>query len=580
MGMESNTLLLVGAAARKKILKGINAVAIPVCLSMGPEGKNALLPRSYNRGPRITNDGYTISENIRPRDEHERLAAENFKEASKKTNELVGDGTSTTACVGAFLINKVFNELAHEETPSASLVGQKSSHKGVRAIRKEMKDAKELVIAEIKKMATPIKTLEDLEKIAIVSIGKEDESVAKQVAKAVWDVARDEAGNFIDNHIDIVEGYKGEIEVEIVKGMRFPAKVAHRAFVNKIERFEMVAEDTAVFITNYNLDNPFQVVDILNKLKVPKIAFFAPEFSAMVIKSLIETTKNGLFCYPVKCPALRTEQLIDLAVYTGARVIDKETGGSLTNVTTADLGFAEKIVVKDTENREDAVLLGGKGEKKAGVTLNDYIDPTAVNSIADRIETLRGQLKLSQNDLTKIQLEKRIANLSSAVGVIRVGASTSKEGLFLKLKVEDGVYSCKAALQEGYVRGGGLCLKEIAETLPQNILTEALKEPYAQIQRNAGGNLEIGDDIIDSAKVVRLVIEHGVSIAATTITCDISIPEEADRSPADGYSDIAKAIKQYAYYWAKKEGLIRASEDSAEEDRNLAFERVLMGDKD
>lgn len=556
-----------GIQARKKILSGVNKVFDVVKLTLGPEGKNALLTRTYNRGPRFTNDGVTISDNVRLKDEYEALAADAFKEGSKRTNELAGDGTTTTCVIAGTLINKLYSEIASSDVPSAQVTGAKSIKKGVRALRQEIKDIKDIVIKEIKDRAKPIKTLSDLEKIAVISIGKEDESIAKIVAKMVWETGRDANGNFINNHIDVTEGYKQDIETEIIRGMRFPSKVAHRAFVNKPERFEMVAEDTAVFITNYKLDNPFEVVEILNKLKVPKIAFFAPEFSPNVIKSLIETTKNGLFCYPVKCPALRTEQLEDLAAYTGANVIDKDTGRKLVSATVEDLGFAGRIIVKDTENREDAVLIGGRGEKDNG------------KRISQRCDNLKGQMKEARTELVKLSLERRIANLSSAVGVIRVGATSSAEGLYLKLKIEDGVFACKAALEEGYVEGGGLCLKKIADKLDKNILTDTLRAPYEQIQKNAGGVLEIGKDVIDPAKVVRLEIEHGVSIASMFVTADIIIPEMREKSPAEGYETIAKSINTYAMYWARHNGLIKSNEDFAEEERNKAFEDVLNGDR-
>lgn len=570
--MDKSTETLIEIAARKKILSGVRKVYNAVKLTLGPEGKNALLPRTFNRGPRNTNDGVTISENINLKDEHEKLAADFFKEGAKKTNELAGDGTTTTTVIGGFLVDQILSQRVLEDIPLASLDGSKIEQKGVRALRQEMKEAKDLIIEEIKKASKPIKTLADLEKVAIVSIGKQDEETAKTVAKLVWEIGRDGAGNFIDNHIDVVEGYKREIEVETIKGMRFPAKVGARAFVTNPERFEMVAEDTKVLITNYKMDNPFQLVEILNKLKASKIAFFAPDFSPSVLKSMIANTqKAGIFCYPIKCPALRTEQLEDLAVYTGATVIDKDTGKKLESVEIIDLGFAGKIVVKDTENREDAVLLAGNGEK---------IKRGDGNLISERCETLKKQIKESRNELTTVSLQKRIANLSSAVGVIRVGATTSAEGLFLKLKIEDGVYACKAALEEGYVEGGGLCLKKIAEKLPKgNILYEAIRAPYNQIQKNAGGNLEIGKEIIDPAKVVRLEVEHGVSVASMIITTDILIPEVREKSPAEGYEEIAKAIRQYSIYWAQKEGIIKSSQDEMEKDRDQKFEEILSGDR-
>jgi chaperonin GroEL len=562
-----------GAKARKKILEGVNKVYDVVKLTLGPEGRNAILPRTFNRGPRNTNDGVTISDNIRLKNEYAAIAADAYKEGSRKTNELVGDGTTTTATIAGHLINYIFTDvLVTKDIPSAQISGAKPTRKGVRALRKEMLDAKDLVIAQIKEKAKPIKTLTDLEKIAVVSIGKEDEEIAKVVAKMVWETARDGAGNFINNHIDVTEGYKREIETEVIRGMRFPSKVAHRAFVNKPERFEMVAEDVRVFITNYKLDNPYEVVAMLDKIRLPKIAIFAPDFSPIVIKSLVETTKNGgIFCYPVKCPALRTEQLEDLAIYTGSTLIDKDTGRKLENTTVNDLGFAERIIVKDTENREDAVLIGGRGEK---------IKRADGTSITERCDNLKSQLKEARNELTRISLEKRIANLSSAVGIIRVGASTNNEGLFLKLKIEDGVFACKAALEEGYVEGGGLCLKKIAEKLPEgNILAKSLQAPHDQIQTNAGGSLEIGKDIIDPAKVVRLEVEHGVSVAAMMITTDILIPEQREKSPYEGYEAIAQSINTYATFWAKDKGLLKASEDAAEADREKAFEEVMATDR-
>ncbi len=555
---------LTGASARKKILIGINAIYDTIKLTLGPEGKNAILPRSWNRGPRNTNDGITIAENIQPKDELEAIAADFFREGSKKTNQTVGDGTTTTSVLGAHLINKVFAELPDENLPVAG-----NQQKGVRALRKQIKEAKDLVIEEINKRSKKVNSLKELEQIALISIGKEDEETAKKIAKLIWELSRDEQG-YIDSRIDVVEGSKGEVETEIIKGMKFPAKVGHRAFVTKPERFEMAIEDAQILITNHKITNPFELVQIQNSLKSIKVALFAPDFSPAVITSMANSFKNGVLYYPVKCPALRTEELIDLAIYTGATVIDKDTGKKLINTKPEDLGFAEKIIVKDTEAREDATLLGGKGEK---LRIGEF---TAIGS---RIETLKGQLKEATNDIAKLKLENRIANLYSSVGIIRVGASTDAELLYLKLKIEDGAFACKAALQEGYVKGGGLCLKEIAEELPENILTETLKEPYNQIQKNAGG-IEIGEDIIDPAKVVRLEVEYGISIASQLITTDILIAEEREKNPTEGYEEIAKAISKYTYFWSRREGMLKGSEDEQSMDMEREFERAMANDHD
>jgi len=570
--MDKSTSPLVGAEARRKILSGVRKVLEVIAPTLGPAGMSVLLPRTWNRGPRNADDGYMASQNVILEDEHERLAADTFKESIKLTNQIAGDGTTGTGVLAGHIINKIFSFLPTHGVPIVAPPGQKMpSRKSVRQIRKELLEAKDQVIVAIKEQAKPIKTLADLERVALVSIGKEDETVAKTVAKTVWEVARDVNGNYVNNHIDVVEGYKGELEVEIVRGMRFPAKVAHRAFITNPERFEMIAEDTAVFITNHKLDNPILVQKLLENCKVAKIAFFASDFSPIVIKYLIDVTKGGLFCYPIKCAALRTEQMIDLAVYTGSNVCDKDTGAKIETTSYSDLGFASKIVVRDTENKDEAVLLGGKGEK---------IKRGEKNLITERQEVLKKQLLEAKNDLSKIVLERRIANLSSAVGVIRVGASSTSESLYLKLKIEDGVFSCKGALEEGYVQGGGLCLKKIAEKLPENILTESLKAPYEQIQKNAGGFLEIEKDVIDPTKVVRLIVEHGVSVAATLLTTHAVVPEIREKSPAEGYEAIARAIMVYTKLQARVQGLLKENEDFMEENRNNEWEKSILQDKD
>ncbi len=570
MAVDNPTDVLIGSKARKAILRGVRAVADAIKPTLGPAGQSAILPRSFNRGPRHADDGYFVAENVIPKDPHERQAAESFKEGIKKTNDRGGDGTTSTGVVAAALLEEAMRQIPDESVIAAIGIGNKGK-KTVRELRQEMNQAKDLVLAEIKASAKPIKTLADLEKIALVSIGEEDAEAAKIVAKLVWDIGRDGAGAYIDNHIDVVEGFKDEIEVEQVKGMRFPAKVAHKGFVTRPERLEMEIVDTDVFITNHKLDNPYDVVALLNRLKVTKLAIFAPDFSAAVLTSLGASFKNGVHAYPIKCPSLRTEVMEDLATYTGATLADKDTGKKLESVTRDEFGFASKIVVKDIEAREDAILLGGKGEKyKIGQN----------NAITERCEMLKKQIKESRNDLTTISLQKRIASLSSAVGIIRVGAATGKAAGYIKLKIDDGVYSCKAALEEGYVEGGGICLKKIAEKLSKSILTEALKAPFEQIQKNAGGDLKIGKEIIDSAKVVRLEVVHAVDIAATMITTGMSIVEIPEKTAGDGSVDVAQAIKQFAFYFAKHHSLIKESEDYAEEERNKEFETVVASDKD
>src|SRR3990167_2685869 len=225
--MEKYNDILIGNKARGKILSGIMKVEDAIAPTLGPSGRSVILPRSFNRGPRIVDDGYYVAENVILKDEHERAAADAFKEAISRTNERVGDGTTSTGIIAGKLIHQTFQGLT-DDVPSASLNSSDAKkEKDVVVMAREMKEVKDLVLEEIRKLAKPIKTLAELEKVAYISMREIE--LAKIVAKIVWEIGRDGTGNFIDNHVDVVEGYKGEIETEIVRGMRFPSKIAHRA---------------------------------------------------------------------------------------------------------------------------------------------------------------------------------------------------------------------------------------------------------------------------------------------------------------------------------------------------------------
>ena len=551
--MSKPTKILLGNKARQAILRGVNIIYDAVKLTLGPESGSALMYRTYARGPRIVDDGHTIAQVIEPKDEFEALVANTFKETAAQTNQRAGDGTTTTMVIAGKLINDIFSKLSDTEFSYAS-----SSKLSVRKTYRELMALSKQVQEKIKQRSKKIETIEDLEKVAIVSLGNEE--VGKIVAKVVWEVG-------LDGFIDVVDGYKGELETEVIKGARFSAKPGARAFINNPKRFEMVIEDCPVFLTNYKLDNDAQIRQAFGKLlqKNSKLVILAPDFSEQVLISMIQTTKQGFFMFPVKIPSLRTEQLKDLEVYFGASLIDKNTGKKLENVTEEDLGFVEKLVVKDTENREDAIALGGKGvqEQKMKIANKDY---DVSSPVAERIKILKEQIKEERDDIRKKLLERRISSLASAVGVIRVGASTNAESLPLKMKIEDAQYACKSALEEGYVKGGGLCLKEIAEEMQDSILTNSLKSPYQQIQENNEEPLEVGEEIIDPTKVVRLAVEHAISVAANLITVKILIPEEREKNPIEGYEEIAKEMRIKNLLFAKKEGIMKENLEEMERD--------------
>ena len=356
------TKTILGAKAREAVLLGVNSIYNPVKLTLGPEGKNALLYRTMNRGNRITNDGHTVADCQEPKNIFVRMAAEAFKESCKRTNEKVGDGTTSTAVIGGKLFNDVYNLLSEGQT---ELLAKNSGKIGVITLKKKIIETAEKVKEEIKKSAKKIKTLKDLEKVAIVSV--EDEELGRVVAKMAWECG-------IDGFIDVVEGYKGEIETEVIKGMRFSAKVPDKAFVTNPEKYEMIMADCPVLITNYAMDNVGyfdKAFREINEKKTSKLIIIAPKFSVNVLQNFYNASKQGFFLFPVLTPSLRTEQFEDLAIYCGAKFIDKNKGMVLRNIPLDRLGFLEKLIVKDTELREDAVAVGGAGEKKVNPMTTD-----------------------------------------------------------------------------------------------------------------------------------------------------------------------------------------------------------------
>lgn len=566
------TKTLLDQEARKAIIDGVNAIFLPVRKTFGPQAKKALLYRTYNRGSRIVDDGHTVADVQEPRNQFVRLAAQTFKEACKRTNEVVGDGTSGTTIYAGRLMNDVYKILSEN---SSSYMKSGTGKIGVMTMRQKILDAAEAVKKQIREASTKIKTLEELEKIATVSV--EDKELGKIIAEMAWKVGT-------DGFIDVVEGYKGEIETEIIEGFRFPAKVPAKAFVNNPARFEMVMKDCPVLVTNYALDNGADIGTTLQNMNqfTSKIIIIAPSFSDNVLLNMVNANKQGYAIFPVAVPSLRTEQFEDLAIYCAATFIDKNKNKILKNVRFEDLGFLGKLIIKDTENREEASATGGRGaiekdisemvdadvEKDGKKTKGKVMKERKTSPVIERINTLKSQLAETREQRFKTLMERRIASMASAVGIIRVGDSTQASSLYRKLKIEDAVYACKSALRSGYVKGGGLCLKEIADQLPNDhILKSALLAPYEQIQNSIEGGLEIGEDIIDPTDAVFYAIEFGTSVVANLATVEIITVEEEDPIMGEGEFAMARALNEFVINDKIHKGQIKENEREVELDR-------------
>lgn len=570
------TLTIEDKKAREAIYRGVNAIYRPVRKSLGPHAKKALIYRTYGRGARIVDDGHFIAEAQEPKDPFVRQVAGTFKEACKRTNERVGDGTATTAVIGGKLYNDIHSTLIDG---SSEFTAKKSGKASTTTLRGHILASAKIVKDAIKAVAKKVSSLEELERIATISLGNviDGERIGKIVAKMAWEVG-------VDGFIDTVEGYKGEIETEVIKGMRFPAKVAGKAFVNNPARYEMLAQDCHVIVTNWSLDNAADHAPAFQKLneKTTKIVIIAPSFSDNALVNMIGAIKQGYHLFPVKAPSLRTEQFEDIATYFGSTFIDKNKGRSFKSVQFHDLGFVEKLVVKDTEAREDATAIGGGGTKSAILSDDRKEDNTiTTNPVKERIEMLKAQLVETKEENFKKLIERRIAAMGSAVGVIRVGDSTQAASLDMRLKIEDAVYACKAALRGGYVKGGGLCLKEIAETLPEtDILRSALLAPYNEIQASVDGGLVIGDDVIDPMEAEFYAVEHATQIVGNLITVDTITVEVDEMQLGEGHMAMAKMMGEVVISIKRHLGQLTENEEEMERDRlgGLSNDERLMLD--
>lgn len=559
---------LQGAKARKAILAGVKAVYEPVKRTLGPEGRNALIPRTLNRNSRFTDDGKTVAENQIPKNLFVRSIATAFKEACLKTDTKVGDGTTTATILAARTYLTGYDLLSQGKGEGFN----KGKETKVISLKKQIYKTAEMVKEKVKKQAKKIETKEDLINLAVISC--KDEEIGKLVAGVVWETGK-------DGYVDVVEGYQGKIEVEVQPGMRFPAKVPNRNFYTDPKNFELRAIDAKVLLTDYEMGiikgsnnkgitlQKFveQVQPILEADK--QMVLIAKNYTDEVLEAIFnlnfkpvklengstKLVKTNYTVLPVKAPSLRTAQFQDLSVYFGGKFIEAFSTDFV--VEKNDLGYVKNLVVKGEEVKEDATAIGGDGTKKV---------KDKKSSVDERVEMLKGQLKKTRPDLQREILERRIASLSKGVGTIRVGASTEAEGLFKKLKVEDTKNACRSALRSGYVKGGGQCLNDIAKELNDDDLMKiALQEPYDIIQESLDDK-NIPETVIDSADSVYYALEYASQVSAQLLTTDIiTVAQEDQGYGADGLQ-IAKAINRLSGAYETHHSLEKEGSDAMMDD--------------
>src|SRR3990167_8964676 len=457
-------LIKSGADAREEIMKGVDALANVVKVTLGPKGRNVILDKGFG-SPTITNDGVTIAKEIDLENKYQNVGASLIQEVADKTNDVAGDGT-TTATVLAQAILSHWREVRDQAD--------------VLALRRGLDKAVNFVVEELKKMKKDVKTSEEIAQVGTIS--SLDPFVGKLIADAMNDVGK-------DGVITVEEGQTLGLEKEVVKGMRFDKGFVAPYMVTNAERMEAVWEDAYILVTDRKIASIQEVLPLLEKVAQSgkkDLVVIADEIEGEALATFIVNKLRGTFnVLGIKAPGFgdrRKEMLQDIAVLTGAEVITEDLGLKLESAKLEQLGRARKVIA----TKENTTIVDGAGEKA---------------KIDARVAAIKNELKTTTSDYEKEKLQERLARLAGGVAVIKVGAATETEMKEKKFKIEDALNATKAAVEEGIVAGGGAALAKIAPKLDEFALTvtatekvgvmiirRAIEAPLKQIAMNAGLN--------------------------------------------------------------------------------------------
>lgn len=534
--------ILYNEEARKALKNGIDAVANVVKITIGPRGRNVVLDKGYGT-PTITNDGVSIAKDISLKDKFENLGAEIVKEVASKTNDIAGDGTTTAT----ILIQSIVTEGMREIGMGVNAMG----------IRFGIESASKDVVNALKKIATSIKSDEEIRQVATVS--SESEELGVIIANTIKKVGK-------DGVVTVEESQSTEMESEIVEGIEFDKGYVSSYMITNTERMEAEYNDPAILVTDKKISSIKEILPMLEQLaKTGKkdLVIIADDVEGEALATFVVNKLRGNFnVLAIKAPGYgdhKKDMLEDIAVTVGAKVVTEDIGLKFENADISVLGKARKVI----STKDKTIVVGGKGKK---------------SDIENRISQLKKQKEKTESKYDIEKLEQRIAKLSGGVAVIRVGAATETEMKYLKLKIEDTVNATKAAIEEGIVAGGGVALiraaHEVEKTLANKksltkeqelgykIVIRALSAPAKQIAINAGkedglvivdkiknGKGNVGYDalkdvivvdmisagIVDPVKVTRLGVENACSAAAILLTTEAAIadePEEKKNNPS------------------------------------------------
>ena len=519
--------------ARKSLEEGVNKLANTVKITIGPKGRNVVLEKKFG-SPLITNDGVTIAKEIELEDSFENMGAQIIKEVSTKTNDVVGDGTTTAVVLAQAIINEGSKNVAAGANPII--------------LRKGIDKAVDVCVEQLKNLSTPVQGKQSIAQVASISAG--DENIGQLISDAM-----EKVGN--DGVITVEESKTMRTELNIVEGMQFDRGYASPYMATDLDKMVADLDNPYILITDKKISTIQEILPVLEQVVKmgAKLLIIAEDVEGEALTILILNKLRGSFtCVAVKAPGFgdrRKAMLEDIAILTGGQVITEEVGLELKSATIDMLGRAKQVKV----DKDNTIIVEGAG---------------SVEAIQHRVGQIRNQMAETTSDYEKEKYQERLAKLAGGVAVINVGAATEIEMKERKLRIEDALNATRAAVEEGIVPGGGVALlcavnavKKLANSLKgdektgANIILHALQAPIKQIAENAGVNGGVvvnnvmskksptyGYDalndrycdmmaagIIDPTKVTRSALQNAASVAGTLLTtegavCDIPQPPQ------------------------------------------------------
>lgn len=525
--------LKFGDDARQSLVHGVNILAKAVITTLGPKGRNVALDKKYG-APVVVHDGVSVAKEIELADPFANMGAQLVKQAAEKTNDGAGDGTTTATALAQAIVNQGMKNITSGANPMS--------------VKRGIDAGVDVAVAEIAKLAKPIKTQEEIAQVATNSAG--DAEIGAKIAEALGKVGR-------TGVVTVEEGRGLEIEIEYKDGMEFDKGYASAYFVTDPAKMEAEIENPYILITDKKISSIQDLLPFLESfVKVSKsLVIIADDVDGEALATLVVNKMRGSFnVLAIKAPGFgdrRKSMLEDIAVLTNGTVISEDTGRTFDNVKIEDLGRADKVWTDKDSTR----IIGGKGDRKA---------------IAARVTQIREEISRTTSDFDREKLEERLAKLAGGVAVINVGAATEVEMNDRKERVKDAVGATKAAVEEGIVPGGEVTLLRLAKSLDTlklsgdekiglDILRFTLEQPFRMLVKNAGlddgyylklikdskeadfgvnvATSETGSmlkfGIIDPAKVTRLALQNAASVGTMILTTEALITElPEDKKPA------------------------------------------------